>query len=419
MSADPDLVARTDAFLADLDTDTRLGTTDGDELDDGLEPDASIEYDLDAQAVVVGSGHGDDEFTDIAGTGGDVEESSGTEPSAATDPDYGNDPDYEIDPDNAADEGEVGYSSPAETTAFLEPSPDPAPEPAADDDDDEKPRTPARFSKPVVIGFVAITAVVAIGLSAAMIAMRPSKTVVSDQSSASAPQVAVIAAPPAPSGAAAPNSGADQPIPFTASADCPLGSTAAQAVAGTDRTRAWVCVRAGADGQVLTLDLGQPMKVTAISIVPGWVGADTSGADQWLQHRVITRVQWILINGDQRIAVPQNTNNVHGEAVQQMPGNGPDRGVLASQIQMIVQQTSRAPADTPAANPTPGAPGAPDQGGPQLTDVLGGPIGAPAEPPSSTPPAPLGGPASDSANGDPADNTFAVSSIKVIGHLPQ
>jgi hypothetical protein len=177
-----------------------------------------------------------------------------------------------------------------------------------------------------------------------------------------------------------------------------------------------VCVRAGADGQVLTLDLGRPMKVTAISIVPGWVGADTSGADQWLQHRVLTRVQWILINGDQRIGVPQNTNNVHGEAVQQMPGNGPDRGVLASQIQMIVQQTSRAPADTPAPSP---APGAADQGGGLLTDVLGGPIGAPAEPPSSTPPAPLGGPAADSANGDPADNTFAVSSIKVIGHLPQ
>jgi len=147
------------------------------------------------------------------------------------------------------------------------------------------------------------------------------------------------------------------------------------------------------------------------------IDSDTSGADQWLQHRVLTRVQWILINGDQRIAVPQNTNNVHGEAVQQMPGNGPDRGVLASQIQMIVQQTSRAPADTPAPNATRGAPG--DQGGPQLTDILGAPIGAPAPPPSSTPPATLGGPAPDSANGDPADNTFAVSLIKVIGHLPQ
>jgi hypothetical protein len=161
------------------------------------------------------------------------------------------------------------------------------------------------------------------------------------------------------------------------------------------------------------------MKVTALSIVPGWVGADTSGADQWLQHRVATRVQWILINGDQRLAVPQNTNNVHGEAVQQMPGNGPDRGVLASQIQMIVQQTSRAPADTPAPSSDPGAPGAPGHGGGQLTDILGAPLGAPADPPSSTPPAPLGGPASDSANADPADNTFAVSSIKVIGHLPQ
>jgi hypothetical protein len=405
--AGPDLVTRTQLFLTELDAEA--GIHDGDGLDDdGPEADGSAEYDLDQEA---GSArYGDDDFTDLDDIGGGgVDESSNEEVFAAADPDYDNDPDY------GADEAGDGYSSPGETTAFLEPAPDQGPVPA--DQDNEKNNTPARFSKPVVIGFIAITAVVAIGLSAAMIAMRPTHTVVSDQSSASAPQVAVISAPPAPSGAPSPNSGADAPIPFTASADCPLGSSAAQAVAGTDPTRAWVCVRAGADGQVLTLDLGRPMKVTAISIVPGWVGADTSGADQWLQHRVVTRVQWILINGDQRLAVPQNTNDVHGEAVQQMPGSGADRGVLASQIQMIVQQTSRAPADTPAPSADPGAAG---QGGGQLTDILGAPIGAPAEPPSSTPPQPpLGGPASDSANADPADNTFAVSSVKVIGHLPQ
>jgi hypothetical protein len=400
--ADPDLVTRTQLFLADLDAES-ASVPDG--LADGLDGDPSIEYDLDDRAGV--AGYRDDEFTDIDGSDGDADESASAQPVAAN-------RDYNLETDYGPDEAEDGYSSLAKTTAFLEPSPDREPESA--DRGDEKRSTPARFSKPVVIGFVALTAIVAIGLSAAMIAMRPSKTVVSDQSSASVPEVAVIAASAAPSGPPDPDSSADTSIPFTASADCPPGSTAAQAVAGTDRTRAWVCVRAGADGQVLTLDLGRPMKVTAISIVPGWVGADTSGADQWLQHRVLTRVQWILINGDQRIAVLQNTNNVHGEAVQQMPGNGPDHGVLASQIQMIVQQTSRAPADTPAPSP---APGAADQGGGLLTDVLGGPIGAPAEPPSSTPPAPLGGPASDPANGDPADNTFAVSSINVIGHPPQ
>jgi hypothetical protein len=408
--AGPDPVTRTQLFLAELDAEA--GVHDGDGLDDdGLDAAAPAEYDLDHEAG--GAGYDDDDFTDLDDSGDD--EAAHEEVFAAADPDHDNNPGYDNDPDHGGDDG---YSSPGETAAFLEPAPDDGPVPA--DQDNENPSTPARFSKPVAIGFIAITAVVAIGLSAAMIAMRPSHTVVSDQSSATAPQVAVIAAPSAPSGPPAPNSGADAPIPFTASADCPLGSTAAQAVAGTDPTRAWVCVRAGADGQVLTLDLGRPMKVTALTIVGGWVGADTSGADQWLQHRVVTRVQWILINGDQRLAVPQNTNNVHGEAVQQMPGNGPDRGVLASQIQMIVQQTSRAPADTPAPSSAPGAPGAaPGQGGGQLTDVLGAPLGAPADSPSSTPPTPVGGPASDSANADPADNTFAVSSIKVIGHLPQ
>jgi hypothetical protein len=401
--AGPDLVTRTHLFLTELDAEAGVHAADG--LDDGggLDADAPAGYDADDEDgdAEGGAGYGDDEFTDPDDSGGGDDESARAYVFDAADPGYDNDPDY---------------SSPVDTTAVLDPTPDQGPEPA--DQDNEKPSTPARFSKPIVIGFIAITAVVAIGLSAAMIAMRPTHTVVSDQSSDTAPQVAVIAAP-APSSPPAPDTGADAPIPFTASADCPLGSSAAQAVAGTDPTRAWVCVRAGADGQVLTLDLGQPMKVTAISIVPGWAGTDSSGADQWLQHRVVTRVQWILINGDQRTPVPQNTNNVHGEAVQQMPGNGPDRGVLASQIQMIIQQTSRAPADTPAPSSDTTAPGAPGQGGGLINDVLGGPMGAPSEQPSSTPPTPLGGPASDSANADPADNTFAVSSIKVIGHLPQ
>lgn len=314
-----------------------------------------------------------------------------------------------------ADADDTGYADPAAAATFLGTLPAAA-DSHAPTTDDEKPDTPARFSKPMVIGFVAVTVAVALGLSAAMVAMKPSHTVVSDQASGSVPQVAVVAAP-APSTPAAPNTGMDAPVPFQASSDCPPGSTAAQAVAGTAPNRAWVCVRDGADGQVLTLDLGRPMKITAISIVPGWVGTDNAGADQWLQHRVVSRVTWILVNGNQRTPVPQNTGNVHGEAVQQMPSDGPDRGVLASQILMIVQQTSRAPADTPApsSNPAAAAPG----GGP-LPDILGAPLGGSSSTPPSTDAPTLGaGPGADSSNGDPADNTFAVSSIKVIGHLPQ
>ena len=124
---------------------------------------------------------------------------------------------------------------------------------------------------------------------------------------------------------------------------------------------------------------------------------------------MITRVQWNLFNGNEpATVVAQNTANVRGEAVQPMP-NG---GVLASRITMIVQQTSRAPADT--APTTTGAPGP----GPLLDDVLGAPLGPPTPiPDPGLPPIPsLPG---QQGQTDPADNTFAVSSIKVIGHPPR
>jgi len=409
-----DPVALSQLFLTLNSDDAATGNTApaAADIEDGVDGD-------DADEAEYGDDRVDDlDDTERSGSAADSDDNEEDDDDLDVAP-ADDDDEYDLDQvdgyDEYSDTDDTGYASPQDAADLFGPLTDPEDDttPAPDA---EKPDTPARFSKPMVIGFVAATAAVAIVVSAAMVAMKPSRTVVSDQASASAPQVAVVAAP-APSAPAAPNTGLDGPIPFQASADCPPGSTAAQAVAGTTPNRAWVCVRDGADGQVLTLDLGRPMKITAISIVPGWVGTDNAGADQWLQHRVVTRVTWILINGNQRVAVPQNTGNVHGEAVQQMPGDGPDRGVLASQILMIVQQTSRAPADTPAPSPGPtaGAPG----GGP-LPDILGAPLGAsPSTPPTADAPPIGGGPGADSANGDPADNTFAVSSIKVIGHLPQ
>ncbi|CQD25054.1 hypothetical protein BN970_06852 [Mycolicibacterium conceptionense] len=183
-----------------------------------------------------------------------------------------------------------------------------------------------------------------------------------------------------------------------------------QAVASGDPTQAWVCVRGGVDGQVLTIELGRTMVVTAIRITPGWVGTDASGADQWLQHRVVSRVSWILTDhGNKPTVVPQRTGNVHGEAPQPMPG----QGVLASTITMIVQETSRPPADAPPADQGPAAPGP----GGLLDDVLGAPLGTPPE--SSVAPLPgLPGMPGGQAETDPVDNTFAVSSITVEGHQP-
>ncbi|MDV3133325.1 hypothetical protein [Mycobacterium sp. 29Ha] len=273
-----------------------------------------------------------------------------------------------------------------------------------------EPAEPPRFNRAVAAGFIGATVVAIVIVTTALLAMRSSPQPAAEQASPTT-QISVAAAPSAPP---PPDAGADTPIPYTPSAPgCLPGSSAAQAVAGTDPTQAWVCVRNGVDGQILQIDLGRPMVVTAISITPGWVGADATGADQWLQHRVLTRVQWNLFNGnDTPTVVRQKTGNVRGEAAQPMP-NG---GVLVSRITMIVQETARAPADT--APPTTG-PDAPGGGGGLLDDVLGAPLGPPPSPTSDPgPPLATGLPGERSAS-DPADNTFAVSSIKILGHPPR
>jgi hypothetical protein len=193
--------------------------------------------------------------------------------------------------------------------------------------------------------------------------------------------------------------GADRPLTFTASANCPAGSTSAQTLDGTDPTRAFVCVRNLVDGQVVRLDLSKAYVINAISITPGWVGEDSSGLSQWAQHRVITRVQYAFNDTDHTMIV-QDTGNVHGEAVQ------PVKHVLASQITMVILQTSRPPAEIT----TPPEPGPGPQGG--------GSLGNPS--PSTASTAPLASPLIAGPGGqtttDPADATFAISALKIIGH---
>lgn len=285
------------------------------------------------------------------------------------------------------------------STATLTAATIPAPVLAGDDPG----RSAPRFNKALALGFVAATVVGTLAVTSVLLGMRPDHTPDAAMDQDGSTQISVVAAP-APSAAPDP-SGGDAPIPFVASADCPAGSTPAQSVAGGDPTRAWICVRGGVDGQVLTLDLGRTMLVTALSITPGWVGADATGTDQWLAHRVLTRVQWVF-DGDPSTVITQTTGNIRGEAIQPVPG----RGVLASKITMIVLQTSRPPADvTPT--PTPGAtggffdPALPSPGAPS-------PAAAPTETFS------LPGLPSSAASTDPVDTTFAVSAIKVLGHPP-
>ncbi|MGE2818008.1 hypothetical protein ACQI5H_23125 [Mycobacterium heidelbergense] len=277
---------------------------------------------------------------------------------------------------------------------------------AGDDIDSTGQSTRApRYNKNIAAGFAAITVAATVLVSAALLAMR-SQPHTNEQPPSPNTRLAVA---PAPSSTTPAADNQDSAIPYTATAvGCLPGSTAAQSVAGPDSTQAWVCVTGGNVGQFLVINLGRTMVVTAVSITPGWVGADASGADQWHQHRVLTRVQWSF-NDTPPTAVPQETGAVHGEATKPMPASG----VLASRIVMLVQETGRAPADTT----TPTTTAAPGAGSGFLGEVLGPPA-APADPAPTSPTPVLPGLAPDSTHTDPADNTFAVSSIKIFGHSP-
>jgi hypothetical protein len=292
--------------------------------------------------------------------------------------------------------------APADTDTKPTAKPDNAPSPG----ETTKAAHPPRYNKKLAAGFVVVIVLVTLAVSGALLAMRSGPhTSDPDHTAHPSTQVSVLAAPTTTSAAAA--AGQDSPIPYTAtSVGCLPGSTAAQSVAGPDSTQAWVCVTGGLIGQYLVLNLGRSMVITAVCITPGWVGADTSGADQWHQHRVLTRLQWSF-NDVPPTVVPQDTGSVHGDACKPMPG----RGVLASRIIMLVQETARAPADSTPTTSTPAGPGG------LVGDVLGPPIPAEPAPTSST--APLPGMPTDQTHTDPADNTFAVSSVKIFGHPPQ
>ena len=177
----------------------------------------------------------------------------------------------------------------------------------------QAPMRAPRYNKNIAIGFAVATVVATLLVSGALLAMR-SQPHTNKPSHGAQPttRLSVVAAPasttPAPDNQ-------DSTLAYTAtSVGCLPGSSAAQSVAGPDSTQAWVCVTGGNIGQYLVLNLGRSMVITAVSITPGWVGADASGADQWHQHRVLTRVQWSF-NDTPPTVVPQQTASVHGEAL--------------------------------------------------------------------------------------------------------
>ena len=259
----------------------------------------------------------------------------------------------------------------------------------------DEPARPRRFDSKVAMGFAAAGLVAVLVAIVGAVAVygsdepaRPTAASVTEPGAVPPPRTA------APKPAAAES--ADRPLPYSADAagSCAAGSTSAQTMAGADPHSAFVCVRGGADGQVIEIDLSKTYMITAISLTPGWVGKDASGASQWGQYRVVTTVQYLFNDTDSTL-VTQETNNVHGEAVQ------PIKRVLASKITILIRQTSR-----PPAQPEPGATSTPTPGGFNL----------PA-PPLTLAPLP-GSPIGGHPESDPVDAAFAIKSLKIIGHEP-
>jgi hypothetical protein len=169
-----------------------------------------------------------------------------------------------------------------------------------------------------------------------------------------------------------------------------------------------VCVRGApggqVDGQVLHIDLGRSYLLTAVSVTPGWVAKTPGGKDEWLAHRVVTRLQYIF-NDDDRTILTQDTGNAHGPVTTPLPHR-----VLASRVTVVVLQTSRPPASPPP-NPAQAASAEPGF----LDSVLGAANGpAPSDVTETSAP---GDPA-EQLTGDPVDFTFAVAAMKFFGHQP-
>ena len=217
----------------------------------------------------------------------------------------------------------------------------------------------------------------------------------------------VLAPPPPPQPASSPTSDSDQAIPYTASANCPTGSTSAQSLTDTTSDSAWVCVRgpqgATVDGQVLRVEFDRSYVVAAITATPGWVAKTPGGKDEWLQHRVVTRLQYMFNDTDHTI-VTQDTANTHGPVTTALPHK-----VLASAVTVVILQTSRPPA-SPLPTTGPDAFALPGFG-----DSMLGPDGAPLPPDATSTTDPLRCGDEDS---DPVDATFAMSQLTFLGHEP-
>ena len=257
-------------------------------------------------------------------------------------------------------------------------------------------------ARKAAVGMVALFAVAVVAITSALLGSGGDDP---PTVPAAAPPTAPVAPVTAPGGV--PLTDQDEAIRFTASANCPTGSTSAAALTDARSGAAWVCVRgqlgARVDGQVLRVDLGGSYVLSAVSVTPGWVARSPGGVDEWLQHRVVSRLQYVFDDADRTIFT-QDTGGVHGPVTTALPTR-----VLASKVTVIVLQTARPaaspPVDTGTATTQPG-----------FGDSVLGPFGAPPPADGTAITAPV---LASDVGDDPVDATFAVSGLSFLGHPPR
>jgi hypothetical protein len=227
---------------------------------------------------------------------------------------------------------------------------------------------------------------------------------------------------PAPTTPAPPAPQPDQALPFRARTDSctadggtaeQLASRSPQALTDTGTDSAWVCGRGPQEsfvnGQVLHVEYtcgpSRPESacsymLNSVSVTSGWVAKTPGGTDEWLQHRVVTALQFNFFNGNQLAADPfrLETHSIHGPVAANLP-----KGILASRVDVIILHTARPPAAplTTATGPTPPV----DGGQPATGDFLGSLPGVPAQ-------------SAGADENDPVDATFAISQMQFYGHSP-
>ncbi|GAA2015223.1 hypothetical protein GCM10009818_29850 [Nakamurella flavida] len=116
------------------------------------------------------------------------------------------------------------------------------------------------------------------------------------------------------------------PVPVSGQATCeaPPGVDAAGAAQTYEVGRAfdgaldtaWRCA-GDASGQTVTFDLGQPVLLTSVGLVPGYDKIDpVDGADRFAQGRTVVRARWVFDDGSTLEVAPNGARGMQTTPVQ-------------------------------------------------------------------------------------------------------